>query len=140
MRTPIVYQISIEEQLSDQWAEWLTPLLIERNPTGGTTLSGALRDQAELFGLLLKICNLKLTLVAVERIGKCGRGDASQDPGGAAGGIGGAVDVLHRGECKVVFDERNGLPEQTPGFADVSDARGLAEVRDEVGRQCLSHE
>jgi hypothetical protein len=68
MRTPIIYQISIEEQLGDHWAEWLSPLVIQRNPAGGTMLSGAVRDQAELFGLLMKICNLNLTLVAVERI------------------------------------------------------------------------
>jgi hypothetical protein len=68
MRTPIVYQISIEEELSDQWAEWLSPLVIQHDPAGGTTLSGAVRDQAELFGLLMKVCNLNLTLVAVERI------------------------------------------------------------------------
>ena len=46
----------------------MAPLAIQRDPAGGTTLSGAVRDQAELFGLLMKVCNLNLTLVAVERI------------------------------------------------------------------------
>ena len=68
MRMPVIYQIRIEEQLGDGWAEWLSPLAIQQDGAGGTTLSGTVRDQAELFGLLMKISNLNLTLVAVERI------------------------------------------------------------------------
>jgi hypothetical protein len=68
MRTPAIYQIRIEEQLGNEWAEWLLPLAIQQDPAGGTRLSGTVRDQAELFGLLMKVCNLNLTLVAVERI------------------------------------------------------------------------
>jgi hypothetical protein len=70
MRTPAIYRLRIEEQLGDEWAEWLLPLAIEQNPAGGTMLSGTVRDQAELFGLLMKISNLNLTLVALERIAR----------------------------------------------------------------------
>jgi len=68
MRTPITYQIRLEEELSDQWSEWFSPLVIQHEPKGGTTLSGPVRDQAELLGLLGKVHNLNLTLVAVKRI------------------------------------------------------------------------
>lgn len=68
MSKPIVYQIRIQEQLDEQWAEWFSPLLIHNEPTGDTTLSGPIRDQAELLGLLMKVLNLNLTLVAVNRI------------------------------------------------------------------------
>ena len=68
MRTPSIYQIRINEQLGDQWAEWFSPLVIQYEPNGNTTLIGPLRDQAELFGLLIKVRDLNLTLVAVNRI------------------------------------------------------------------------
>lgn len=67
MSKPLVYQIRIQEQLDDQWVEWFAPLVIQHKANGETTLTGPVRDQAELFGLLLKIANLNLTLVAVHR-------------------------------------------------------------------------
>jgi hypothetical protein len=67
----IVYQIRIQEQLDDQWAEWFDPLVIQHRASGETTLTGPVRDQAELFGLLLKVQNLNLTLVAVNWIDPC---------------------------------------------------------------------
>ena len=68
MSKPIVYQIRIQEQLDDQWADWFSPLVIHHEPNGETTLAGLVRDQAELLGLLLKIGNLNLTLLAVSCI------------------------------------------------------------------------
>lgn len=68
MRKPIIYQIRIKELLDDQWAEWFSPLVIQNEPTGGTSLTGPVRDQAELFGLLTKVSDLNLTLVAVNRL------------------------------------------------------------------------
>lgn len=65
MNKPIIYQISIQEHLGEQWAEWFAPLVIHHQPNGQTVLVGPLRDQAELHGILLKVSNLNLTLVAV---------------------------------------------------------------------------
>ena len=45
MRTAIIYQIQIKEQLDEQWAEWFCPLLTQYEPDGKTTLTGALRGQ-----------------------------------------------------------------------------------------------
>ncbi|MEZ4869485.1 MAG: hypothetical protein R3C14_49635 [Caldilineaceae bacterium] len=36
-------------------------------PTGEATLTGSLCDQAELYGVLLKLYHLNLTLIAVQR-------------------------------------------------------------------------
>jgi hypothetical protein len=68
MNTRISYQIRITEQLGEQWADWFAPLVIAHEPNGHTTLSGSLRDQAELHGMLSKVRDLNLTLVSVHRI------------------------------------------------------------------------
>lgn len=68
MNTGTIYQISIKEHLSKQWAEWFAPLVIHHQPDGQTWLVGPLRDQAELHGLLLKVRNLNLTLIAVKPV------------------------------------------------------------------------
>lgn len=67
MNKPTIYQISLAERLSDQWAEWFDPLIIQYQPDGQTVLIGPVRDQAELQGILSKISNLNLTLVAVNQ-------------------------------------------------------------------------
>lgn len=66
--TPTIYQIRIKEQPADTWADWFDPLVIRHEANGEATLTGPVRDQAELFGLLLKIFNLNLTLLAVDRV------------------------------------------------------------------------
>lgn len=68
----MIYQIRISEQLDEQWAEWFLPLVIHHAATGATTLTGPVRDQAELFGLLIKVRDLNLTLVAVNPIAASG--------------------------------------------------------------------
>lgn len=65
MKRPIIYQISIQEDLGEQWAEWFEPLIIQPQPNGQTLLIGPVRDQAELQGILSKVSNLNLTLLAV---------------------------------------------------------------------------
>ena len=68
MSTPIVYEIVIQEQLDEQWSEWFLPLVIHRLPNGCTALSGSVRDQGELHGILDKVRNLNLTLIGVSCI------------------------------------------------------------------------
>lgn len=67
MNKPTIYQIRIAEHLGEQWVEWFDPLLIQHQPNGQTLLVGPVRDQAELQGILSKISNLNLTLVAVNQ-------------------------------------------------------------------------
>lgn len=68
MSKPILYQIRVQEQLDEQWVDWFSPLLIQNEANGEATLTGPVRDQAELFGLLAKVRDLNLTLLAVNRL------------------------------------------------------------------------
>ncbi len=65
MTSPMLYQFRVKENLSPQWAAWFDPLTIENQIGGETVLSGALPDQAALHGVLIRIRNLGLTLVAL---------------------------------------------------------------------------
>ncbi|HEX2911085.1 MAG TPA: hypothetical protein VH186_09780 [Chloroflexia bacterium] len=60
------YQITLKEYLDEGWSSWFDSLTITHAPNGATTLAGAVRDQTALFGLIAKIRDLGLTLVAVE--------------------------------------------------------------------------
>jgi hypothetical protein len=63
----IRYEILIEEHLADHWSEWLEGMEMRYSPNNETILTGALADQAALFGVLMKLHNLGLTLVEVRR-------------------------------------------------------------------------
>jgi hypothetical protein len=65
---PIVYQIQIAGHLRPQWAEWFEGLTITLEPDGTTLLTGPVVDQAALYGLLKKVRDLGLPLVAVNRV------------------------------------------------------------------------
>ena len=65
MSTPTVYHIRIQGQLDEVWAEWFDGLTVTHEANGDTTLTGPVRDQAALHGLLVKIRNLGLPLIAV---------------------------------------------------------------------------
>lgn len=64
----MIYEIRVKGHLDRNWAEWFAPLIIQNQPNGEAVLTGPVRDQAELFGLLLKVANLNLTLLAVRRV------------------------------------------------------------------------
>jgi hypothetical protein len=76
MKTPNRYQIQVQGHFDDALVEWFAPLRIANQPTGDAILTGPVRDQAELYGILLKLYNLHFTLIAVQRIpttaGHCG--------------------------------------------------------------------
>lgn len=60
-----VYQLRVREYLDDDLALWFSPFKLSHEPNGTTTLTGVVRDQAELHGLLIKIRDLNLTLIFV---------------------------------------------------------------------------
>jgi hemoglobin-like flavoprotein len=68
------YQILVDGQLDPNWSSWFSGLIITW-PTGATgastarqtLLSGYVPDQAALYGILNKLRDLNLTLVAVTR-------------------------------------------------------------------------
>jgi len=60
------YAIRVQGHLDPSWQDWLACLQIVHEPSGSTLLSGPLSDQAALFGVLLKINRLGLTLLSLE--------------------------------------------------------------------------
>ncbi len=54
-------------RLEPGWSTWFDDLTVERTPEGDVLLSGPVRDQAALFGLLACIQYLSLILIAVSR-------------------------------------------------------------------------
>lgn len=65
---PVVYEIRIAGHLSSQWSEWFAGLTVTLDADGTTRLSGPVIDQAALYGLLKKVRDTGLTLIAVNQI------------------------------------------------------------------------
>jgi hypothetical protein len=60
------YEIRVEGHLTADWSDWFEGLTVCQDKNGETVLSGPL-DQAALHGVLAKVRDLGLTLVAVDR-------------------------------------------------------------------------
>jgi hypothetical protein len=63
-----VYEIRVQGQLDAHWAEWFEGLALSHGPEGTTLLTGPVADGAALFGLLERVRDLGLTLLAVNRM------------------------------------------------------------------------
>jgi len=61
------YAITVKGHLDPCWSEWLEGLAMTYLESGETILSGPIADQAALHGLLMRIRDLNLTLIAVNR-------------------------------------------------------------------------
>lgn len=61
------YVITIEGHLHTRWSERLTGFAIEHQADGTTQLVGTVPDQAALYGLLMQLRDLGVTLLALER-------------------------------------------------------------------------
>ncbi len=65
---PSNYQITVQGHLNTHWEAWFDDLTITNQPNGEAVLSGTLADQAALHGLLNKIRDLGLPLMAVAQV------------------------------------------------------------------------
>ena len=65
---PMIYQIRIGSHLGSLWSEWFEGLVVSQADNGDTLLTGPVVDQAALHGLLRKVRDLGLPLLAVTRI------------------------------------------------------------------------
>ena len=61
------YEIRIRDVLDEKWAGYFAPFALTAR-TDETILRGVAHDQAELFGILLKIRDLGLKLVSVKPV------------------------------------------------------------------------
>jgi hypothetical protein len=63
------YEIRVEGRLGADWSSWFDDLAVQNLPNGETLLRGSVADQAALHGILVRIRNLGLPLVSVQRVG-----------------------------------------------------------------------
>lgn len=75
-QTPI-YQIRLHGHLSEQWAAWFDGLTVTLAKNGDTLLTGPVIDQAALYGLLKKVRDLGMPLLAVVCL-EADRADATE--------------------------------------------------------------
>ena len=68
MREPETYCIRVEGHLDDEWSDWFGGMMLVQMPDGTTTLTGPVADQSALHGLLLKLHNMGLSLIACDRM------------------------------------------------------------------------
>jgi hypothetical protein len=61
------YEIRLEGRLEARWADWFDGLSLTQESDGTTVLRGSVVDQAALHGLLGKVHDLGLPLIAVIR-------------------------------------------------------------------------
>jgi len=58
-------EIRIEGYLDDYWAEWLDGMSVKHTGQGETVLTGMANDQAAFYGLIAKLRDLGVKLIAV---------------------------------------------------------------------------
>jgi hypothetical protein len=63
-----IYRLTVQGHLDDAWSAWFDGLTITLTDTGETMLTGPVVDQTALHGVLIKIRDLGLPLLALTRI------------------------------------------------------------------------
>ncbi len=73
------YEIRVQGHLDQRWSEWFSGLTITYDVDDNTVLRGPLVDEAALHGVLAKVRDLTLPLLAVNRIGAFREEKGGQD-------------------------------------------------------------
>jgi hypothetical protein len=72
---PTYYHITVHGHLDDHWSAWFDGLTITNGANGDAVLAGPIMDQAALHGVLTKLRDLGLPLIAVHPMaGAAGEG------------------------------------------------------------------
>jgi hypothetical protein len=66
-----IYEIRVQGLLDKRWTEWFDGLTITYDSEENTVLRGPLIDEAALHGVLIKVRDLALPLLAVNRVADC---------------------------------------------------------------------
>jgi len=61
------YRIKLKGRLDPKWSDWFEQMTISTKG-GVTILTGSVSDQAALHGILIRVRDLNLTLLSVERL------------------------------------------------------------------------
>ena len=77
------YEIRVGTHLAPRWATWFDGMTLTRAADGTTVLTGPVADQAALHGLLAKVRDLGVPLVAVTQLDVERPDTASTRPGSA---------------------------------------------------------
>ncbi len=72
------YEIRVKGHLDERWSDWFDGLRITNLENGEAVLSGDIVDQAALHGVLTKVRDLSLPLVAVRSVGPTGEVPAAR--------------------------------------------------------------
>ncbi len=62
------YRFRVKGHLNDRWTEWFEGLVIHLPEDGTTVLVGPVVDQAALHGVIIRIRDLSLPLLSVNRV------------------------------------------------------------------------
>ena len=69
---PAVYKIRIQSRLEANWSDWFSGMTVSANQdeqgSTVTVITGLVVDQVALHGLLVRISDLGLILLSVERV------------------------------------------------------------------------
>ena len=79
---PSLYQIRLKGHLGPQWTAYFDGFALTNSENGEALLTGMIRDQAALHGVLAKIRDLGLPLLSVNRLSS---GEASEDADSKSG-------------------------------------------------------
>jgi hypothetical protein len=71
LNTPKYYEIRVEGHLNKMRAGEFGSMSMNLLPNGQTLISGQILDQAALFGILIRIRDMGVTLVSLTRIDLC---------------------------------------------------------------------
>jgi hypothetical protein len=62
------YEIRVDGMLDERWSCWFEGMHVTSEPDGTTLIRGEVVDQAALHGLLARVRDLGLPLIAVRRM------------------------------------------------------------------------
>ncbi len=58
-------EVRIKGHIDRDWSDWITPLTVTHTAQGETVLSGSVRDQSALLGLMNSLAGLGLRILSV---------------------------------------------------------------------------
>ena len=70
-----IYEIRVQGRLDQRWSTWFDGLTISYEGEDITLLRGSLVDEAALHGILIKVRDLALPLLAVNRVPESKKSD-----------------------------------------------------------------